>query len=222
MGLPVRISAVTLACRDIDRMAAFDRQFEWPEAPTSVPEHVLFQCANGVVLGLFPETMYDSQFGGTATGFRGFTISIHCEDAQAVFTAHEQLRGFDDIDLLDDDAARSGWGCGFSFRDPEGNVWDVAFNTDQSSITEAVSATPEAVSADPGRWDDARSERAIRTNTRRGHKSAAWSCRGATSSELLAATKLRGGRPRAWLPAGGWRAASVRRGSLADAAPGCV
>lgn len=108
-------------------MAAFYRQFEWPEAPTSVPEHVVFQCANGVVLGLFSETMYDSHFGARATGFRGFTISIHCEDAQAVFTAHERLRGFDDIDLLDDEPAQSGWGCGFSFRDPEGNVWDVAF-----------------------------------------------------------------------------------------------
>jgi catechol 2,3-dioxygenase-like lactoylglutathione lyase family enzyme len=127
MGLPVRISAITLACRDIGRMAAFYRQFEWPEAPTSVPEHVVFQCANGVVLGLFSETMYDSSFGPTATGFRGFTISIHCDDADAVFTAHEKLRDFDDIDVLDDEPARSGWGCGFSFRDPEGNIWDVAF-----------------------------------------------------------------------------------------------
>ena len=41
--------------------------------------------------------------------------------------AYEQLREFDDIDLVDDEPARSGWGCGFSFRDPEGNVWDVAF-----------------------------------------------------------------------------------------------
>jgi hypothetical protein len=28
---------------------------------------------------------------------------------------------------MDEQPEQSGWGCGFSFRDPEGNVWDVAF-----------------------------------------------------------------------------------------------
>jgi len=107
-------------------MAAFYRQFGWPEAPTSVPEHVVFQCENGVVLGLFPETMYDRPFGRVAQGFRGFTVTIHCEDVPSVFQIHEQLRWFDDIADLDEQPHKSGWGCGFSFRDPEGNVWDVA------------------------------------------------------------------------------------------------
>jgi hypothetical protein len=34
VGVPARISAVILACRDIGRMAAFYRQFGWPEAST--------------------------------------------------------------------------------------------------------------------------------------------------------------------------------------------
>lgn len=123
----MRISAVTLACRDIGRMAAFYRQFGWPEAPSSVPEHVVFQCANGVVLGLFAESIFERQFGRVAHGFRGFTVSIHCEDAEAVLRAHEQLGHFDDVTDLDEQPDQSGWGCGFSFRDPEGNVWDVAY-----------------------------------------------------------------------------------------------
>jgi predicted enzyme related to lactoylglutathione lyase len=127
MSLPVRISAVTLACRDIGRMAAFYRQFAWPEAPTSVPEHVVFQCANGVVLGLFSEQVYSEQFGHPASGFRGFTLTIHCEDVPAVLRSHQELAGYDDIVDLDAEPQESGWGCGFSFRDPEGNVWDVAF-----------------------------------------------------------------------------------------------
>lgn len=77
MGLPVRISAVTLVCRDIGRLAAFYRQFGWPEAPTRVPEHVVFQCANGVVLGLFSETTFEQQLGRLVEGFRGFTLTIH-------------------------------------------------------------------------------------------------------------------------------------------------
>jgi uncharacterized glyoxalase superfamily protein PhnB len=108
-------------------MAAFYRQFGWPEAPTSVPEHVVFQCTNGVVLGLFSETVYTSQFGEVADGFRGFTMTIHCEDESAVFTTHAELGELDDVQELDVQPQRSGWGCGFSFRDPEGNVWDVAY-----------------------------------------------------------------------------------------------
>jgi catechol 2,3-dioxygenase-like lactoylglutathione lyase family enzyme len=125
VSLPVRISAVTLACRDIGRMAAFYRQFGWPEAPTSVPEHVVFQCTNGVVLGLFAERMLD-RFGTVAEGFHGFALTIHCEDEDGVFRTHKRVATFDDVSELDAQPERSGWGCGFSFRDPEGNVWDVA------------------------------------------------------------------------------------------------
>jgi catechol 2,3-dioxygenase-like lactoylglutathione lyase family enzyme len=126
-GLPARISAVTLACRDIGRMAAFYRQFGWPEAPTSVPEHVVFQCANGVVLGLFSDTVFEPSLGAVAGGFRGFTLAIQCEDEQSVRRAHATIAGFDDLTDLDEQPQQSGWGHGFSFRDPEGNVWDVAF-----------------------------------------------------------------------------------------------
>jgi uncharacterized glyoxalase superfamily protein PhnB len=124
--LPVRISAVTLACRDIGRMGAFYRQFGWPEAPTSVPEHLVFQCANGVVLGLFSEAVLERRFGRLAEGFRGVTLTIHCEDEETVVRAHEAIREFDDFTELDAEPTRSGWGYGFGFRDPEGNVWGVA------------------------------------------------------------------------------------------------
>jgi uncharacterized glyoxalase superfamily protein PhnB len=126
VGLPARINAVTLACRDIGRMAAFYRQFGWPEAPTSVPEHVVFQCSNGVVLGLFSETRFEEQFGSVAPGSHGVALTIHCEDEKAVDRAHEALREFADVADLEVEPTQSGWGYGFGFRDPEGNVWGVA------------------------------------------------------------------------------------------------
>jgi catechol 2,3-dioxygenase-like lactoylglutathione lyase family enzyme len=144
----VRISAVTLACRDIGRMSAFYRQFGWPEAPSSVPEHVVFQCANGVVLGLFSETIFEPQFGPVAEGFRGFSLTINCEDAQGVFRAHEHIRDYDDVADMDEQPKQSGWGCGFSFRDPEGNVWESPSNTVPTSITAAASSTPDTSNAD--------------------------------------------------------------------------
>lgn len=127
VGLPMRINAVTLSSRDIGRMAAFYRQFGWPEAPTSVPEHVVFQCSNGVVLGLFSDTILERRYGETADAFRGFTLTIHCEDEETVDRAHSEVSGFDDVCDLDAEPTRSGWGYGFAFRDPEGNAWGVAF-----------------------------------------------------------------------------------------------
>ena len=134
-------------------MAAFYRQFGWPEAPTSVPEHVVFQCTNGVVLGLFSETMYESRFGVAGTAFRGFTLTIHCEDAGAVFRAHDQVSQLDDISDLDETVAKSGWGCGFSFRDPEGTLGTSPSSMARSSTTAAASSTPEpdACGNDAGR-----------------------------------------------------------------------
>ena len=117
---------MTLACRDLERMTAFYRQFGWPEAPTSVPEHVVFQCDNGVVLGLFSQRMFESDRGPLADGFRGFSLSIMVEDVELVIETHRRLSSFDDIFDLDAEPQRSGFGCGFSFRDPEGNVWDIA------------------------------------------------------------------------------------------------
>jgi catechol 2,3-dioxygenase-like lactoylglutathione lyase family enzyme len=126
MGLPVRISAVTLACRDLGRMAAFYRQLGWPEAPTSVPEHVVFQCANGVVLGLFSEPDFETRFGRTGEPARVVALTVHVEDEAAVDRAHRDAAALDDVHDLDPEPTRSGWGYGFSFRDPEGNLWGVA------------------------------------------------------------------------------------------------
>jgi catechol 2,3-dioxygenase-like lactoylglutathione lyase family enzyme len=127
MGLPVRISAVTLACRDIERLAAFYRQFGWPEAPTSVPEHVVFQGENGVILGLYSHATFDRLLGRVGDDWsRGFSLTIHCADEQEVRSAHSVLAEFDDVLELEE-PSRSGWGYGFGFRDPEGNLWGVAF-----------------------------------------------------------------------------------------------
>jgi hypothetical protein len=39
---------------------------------------------------------------------------------------YETLRGIEDVELLEE-PFEAFWGGGFSWRDPEGNVWDVAW-----------------------------------------------------------------------------------------------
>jgi catechol 2,3-dioxygenase-like lactoylglutathione lyase family enzyme len=126
VALPARITFVTLACRDLERMTRFYRQFGWPEAPSSEPAHVVFQCTNGVVLGLYAAASYEPTHGPAADGFRGFTLAVNLEDMEAVQRAYETVAGFEGVEDLDP-PQRSDWGGGFAFRDPEGNVWDVVW-----------------------------------------------------------------------------------------------
>ena len=86
------------------------------------PEHVVFQCSNGVVLGLFSDTLLERRYGRTAHAFRGFTLTIHCETEEVVDRAYDEVDRFDDVFDLDAEPTRSGWGYGFGFRDPEGNA----------------------------------------------------------------------------------------------------
>jgi uncharacterized glyoxalase superfamily protein PhnB len=111
----------------MQRMTAFYRQFGWPEAPSSLPGHVVFQCTNGIVLALYAAKHYEPHLGPVASEFRGFTLGINCEDMQAVLQAHEKMSRFSDIADLDEQPQQAAWGGGFGFRDPEGNVWEVAW-----------------------------------------------------------------------------------------------
>jgi catechol 2,3-dioxygenase-like lactoylglutathione lyase family enzyme len=64
VSLPARVSFVTLAVRDLPRMAAFFRQFGWPESETNDENHVAFQCG-GAILGLYGAERYEPDFGPT-------------------------------------------------------------------------------------------------------------------------------------------------------------
>jgi len=124
--LPARIGLITLACRDVERMAQLLRDLGWPETPESDGNHRTFQCTNGVVIGLYAAKNYEPHFGPPADGFRGFTLCVNLESFEECKQVYETLRTIDGVDLLEE-PAEAFWGGGFSWRDPEGNVWDVAW-----------------------------------------------------------------------------------------------
>jgi uncharacterized protein len=124
--LPARIGLITLACNDVERMAALFRALGWPETPGSDEHHRTFQCTNGVVIGLYAARHYEPQFGAPSGGFRGFTLAVNLESFTECVEAHEALRQVPGVELLGE-PERAFWGGGFSWRDPEGNVWDVAW-----------------------------------------------------------------------------------------------
>jgi uncharacterized protein len=126
VNLPARVGLITLACRDVDRMARLFRALGWPETPESDEHHRTFQCTNGVVFGLYAASNYEPAFGPPTDGFRGFTIAVNLESFEETQAVYETLRGIEDVELLEE-PAEAFWGGGFSWRDPEGNIWDVAW-----------------------------------------------------------------------------------------------
>jgi uncharacterized protein len=107
-------------------MAAFFRALGSPEAPSSEPAHRVFQMTNGVAIACYGAANYERVFGPIADGFRGFTLAINLTSMDEVREVYTALRRVDGAELLEEPATAP-WGGGFSFRDPEGNVWDVAW-----------------------------------------------------------------------------------------------
>jgi uncharacterized protein len=129
LQLPNRIGLITLACRDVERMARFLRDLGWPETAGSDEHHRTFQCTNGCVIGLYAARHYEPHFGPPADGFRGVVLSVNVASLDEVRAIHTTLQGVDGVQLLEQ-PTEAFWGGGFSWRDPEGNVWDVAYAKD--------------------------------------------------------------------------------------------
>ena len=101
----------------------------WPETPESDGHHRTFQCTNGTVIGLYAAENYEPHFGPPADGFRGIVLSVNVGSFEEVEAIYATLQGVDDVELLDR-PTEAFWGGGFSWRDPEGNDWDVAWAKD--------------------------------------------------------------------------------------------
>jgi uncharacterized glyoxalase superfamily protein PhnB len=133
MTLPARVSFVTLAVRDLPRMAAFFRGLGWPESETNSEQHVAFRCG-GAVLGLYGAENFERDFGPSPEpgDFKGFTLAINLEGRDEVDAAYEILKGAEGAEVLAEPEELRFGGRGFAFRDPEGNVWDVIWTTGTS------------------------------------------------------------------------------------------
>jgi uncharacterized glyoxalase superfamily protein PhnB len=122
-----QLNFLTLACADIERMAEFLRALGWEEAPGSEPAHRVFQGTNGIVVGLYAAVNYEPHFGRRTDGFRGFTLGLNVAGADEVDRLYKMLEGVEGAELLEEPFDSPHGFRGFSFRDPEGNIWDVAW-----------------------------------------------------------------------------------------------
>lgn len=123
-----KMSIVTLGVRDAARAAAFYRALGFPVHGNADGDHVMFRM-EGTWLALFPRDALaaDAAVPTSAPGFSGVTLA-HCVSSKATVdaTLAEARRAGAKIVKPARDAE---WG-GYSgyFADPDGHLWEVAWN----------------------------------------------------------------------------------------------
>jgi uncharacterized glyoxalase superfamily protein PhnB len=135
-----QLNFLTLACAEVERMAGFLRALGWKEAPGSEPAHRVFQGTNGIVVALYGAHNYEPHFGPRVEGFRGFTLGLNLASAEEVDRVYETLQAAEGAEVLEEPFDSPHGFRGFSFRDPEGNIWDVAWKRG-STVTPAGDLT---------------------------------------------------------------------------------
>jgi predicted lactoylglutathione lyase len=126
--IPARINIVTLGVSDLRRAEAFYATLGWERSSAS-NENIAWFKLSGAVLGLFPrhELAADAGVADSEAGFAGVTLAINLdtkEDVDAAVAAAVQAGG-----SVAKQPVEVSWG-GYSgyFADPDGYLWEVAWN----------------------------------------------------------------------------------------------
>ncbi|MCX5568442.1 VOC family protein [Kaistia nematophila] len=128
VGLAPRLSIVTLGVANVQKARAFYESLGWQASAVSQEEIVFFQLS-GVVLALFQRNALadDANVSPAGDGFRGVTLAHNVESEAEVDAAlaHAENCGA----RIMKPATKVFWG-GYSgyFSDPDGHLWEVAYN----------------------------------------------------------------------------------------------
>ena len=129
MTVPARVSFVTLGVEDVDRATRFYQALGWPLSSGSVPGDVSFFRTDGGRLALW--------------SVRNMAAEHHIEDhALPAFRGTELAMNLDTPEQVDEALStavaaggklvkageRTEWGYHGYFADPDGYVWEVAYN----------------------------------------------------------------------------------------------
>lgn len=123
-----RISLITLGVADLERATRFYRDvLKLPQIPT--PPEISFFELGKTWLSLFPrqELAADAGVPAEGSGFRGFTLAHNLPSAAAVDKLLAEVASAGA--LIVKPAKTAEWG-GYSgyFADPDGFLWEVAWN----------------------------------------------------------------------------------------------
>jgi predicted lactoylglutathione lyase len=123
-----RITLITLGVSNLDRARAFYERLGWARSVKAAEGVAFFQCG-GIGLALWPwsELAADARIPAARTGYSGVALAQNLRSraevddvlAEAVFAG---------ATLLKEPAETFYGGYGGYFADPDGHVWEIAFN----------------------------------------------------------------------------------------------
>lgn len=123
-----RLSLVTLGVRDLAASRAFYKRLRWAESPPS-NEHVAFFQCGGMVFALWGRDalVEDAGIAARGSGFANVSLAQNVRSREAVDAALAEAKRAGATILKA--GAEAFWG-GYTgyFADPEGFVWEVAWN----------------------------------------------------------------------------------------------
>ncbi len=126
--MDARISLITLGVEDLDRSIEFYRDGLGLPLRDG-PSGIAFFTTSGTWLTLYPREKLarDAQVEASGSGFRGFSLAHNVRTREAVDEVmREAVAAGAEIQKQPEEAS---WG-GYSgyFRDPDGFLWEVAWN----------------------------------------------------------------------------------------------
>jgi uncharacterized protein len=130
MTTPARVSMVTLGVSDVERATAFYQVLGWSLSTASVAGEVSFFHTSGAILAIYGEAELAAEANQSVSPvprFRGVAASINCDRAQDVDEVVQSviLAG----GTVTNPPRATDWGAyGGYVADPDGHVWEVAFN----------------------------------------------------------------------------------------------
>jgi hypothetical protein len=124
-----RMTLITLGVADLQVSASFyENILGWKRSPMS-SENIVFFELNGIFLSLYNREALaeDATVDAAGKGFKGFTLAHNLSSETEVGNLINELRG-KGVTIVKE-PQKVFWG-GYSsyFADPDGNLWEVAFN----------------------------------------------------------------------------------------------
>jgi predicted lactoylglutathione lyase len=123
-----RVSIITLGVADLERSSAYYAALGWCQAPESQPGVVFYQL-QGQVLGLFPlpELARDQGREGTVLGFGATALAHNLNSPEEVNTAYSEALAAGASPMKAPEKVFWGGYSGY-VSDPDGHVWEYAYN----------------------------------------------------------------------------------------------
>ncbi len=132
MSPPARLSLVTLAVADVAVSTAFYQALGWPLSPASVPGEVSFFNTDGGLLAVWSRQALAADAGvelGEGTGAASFSLAMNLDGPAEVDDACEHFERAGGTILRA--PATASWGGYTAYAaDPDGHLWEIAFNPD--------------------------------------------------------------------------------------------